>query len=118
VKYLLIRDNDRGTLAAIIAQDFSGKIWYTAYNKNYESVLETLLRAPAIYVEERADDRTVIRKRLGRGDDGYLNALKMKLAVPYVPHAMGNIKARTPQEAMTKLWKLFSPGLPREIIGG
>jgi hypothetical protein len=68
------------------------------------------------FIEEKPNNRTVVRNRIPKEDPRYLEVLKSKIPAPFVPYMSGTILARTPDEALKKLWVMFSPKENTEIV--
>ena len=116
MRFFAIRNIDTGILAAIIVQsDSAEKIYVMAYNKTYEEVLLSGFAAEKFFVEKRVNGRTIVREEVPRSDPRYFEVLKQRVTAPYVVHLGGTIQARTPEEAVRKLWTMFSPKEEREI---
>jgi hypothetical protein len=116
MKFIAIKNSDRGTLSALILQDNNGKLFYSAYNKWVSQVLRVLLMGSGFFIEEKPNSRTVVRIKILKEDPRYLEVLKTKIPAPFAPYMSGAILARTPDEALKKLWVMFSPKENTEIV--
>jgi hypothetical protein len=113
---MVIKNSDRGSVAAIVLQDNNGKISFNAYNKWVAQIFRVLLMGDGFFIEEKPNNRTIVRKRILKEDPRYFEVLKTKIPVPFVPHMSGTILARTPDEALRKLWVMFSPKENSETV--
>lgn len=117
-RFLVVKDSDIGMLAAIIVQnEHDGKIGILSYNKSYEETLRRMVSEERFVFEEKRDDRTVARVEITRSDPRFLDMLKTRIGPPCVVHMRGLIQAGTEEEALEKLWKMFSPKKPRQTTG-
>jgi uncharacterized protein (UPF0297 family) len=109
MKFIVIKNSDRGNLCAIVLQDSHGKLFFKAYNKWVAQVLGVLLMGAGFFIEEKPNNRTIIRRRIQKEDPRYFDVLKTKIPTPFAPYMSGTIQARTPDEALSRLWVMFSP---------
>jgi hypothetical protein len=116
MKFLAIKNNSIGILSVLILQDNSFKTSFLAYNYTIESVFKHFLSKGRVVVERRTSDRTIQKHEVKQDDFGYFEALKTKLPAPYAVYVSGEIDETTPQEALLKLWKMFSVKPPRQPI--
>lgn len=117
MRFFVIKNHDIGILAAIVVKnDSDEKIYFSAYNKTYEEVLRSIFSQKKFLVESREDGRTIVRKEVRKGDPSYFDVLKDRIDSPYAVHVGGTVQEVRPEDALRKLWAMFSPKEVREIV--
>jgi uncharacterized protein (UPF0297 family) len=118
VKYLAIRNLETEKLAGVIVHDTTGKIYYTTAKRGYLDILKMLLSKDKYYVERLKNARTVIRVEVNKKDEDFLDIIKTKLSVPYTTYSMGKIGGviRSKEEAVDRVWNLFSKDEHQEVL--
>jgi hypothetical protein len=117
MKYIAIKNDDSGKLAAVVVQDGKGKIWYTTATQWYLGVLAVTLANSRFYIERRNGERSIEKMEVKHDHPDFLEVLGTKIAVPYLVYVRGKvgIDVHTATDAIEKLWKMFSPVEHQEI---
>ena len=68
-----------------------------------------------MFVEDKSDDRTIVRRVVSRSDEDYLDMVRFKLNPPIVSTVMGEVSESSVSNALMKLWKKFGEGDLPEI---
>ena len=116
MKFLVIKNLDKDTLAAVVCHDSGGNIWWCAYNTTYREILRLMFSHNGLWVEDKVGPRAYVRRRVSLQDAGFLDAFKHRLSTPYVAHMSGVIQERNPETAVNRVWAMFSPSAHSEVV--
>jgi hypothetical protein len=116
MRFLVVKHMDTEALAAILTQDNLGKIWFNSHSAWFEELLKGQLTRGRFFKEEKLDDRTYIKRLISTEDKDFLDFFKTKIIPPYRAYVTGEIAESSAQEALNRLWRIFSPKAPREAV--
>lgn len=115
MKFLIIKNNDIGT-AQLAVVFFNDMLYSVAYNFTVESVFKHFFSSGRVIVEQRVDYRTIHKREVRKTDSSFFEAIKTKLPAPYAVYLSGEIFTENPEEALQKLWRMFSRKEPRLMV--